>query len=323
MIPIPYFSRYAASRETPGLKSVALNNASFRQIKSRKTDHMNSIHTDLVGTETRYYQTPNFRTRVLETGTGMPLFLMHGGGGHAETYARNLNRLASACRPVAFDFIWHGLSSKPKFRAGNWLKQFTEQTLELLDAMGAEQAIFEGESLGGWICMDLAINHPDRVAKIILNTAWGMRLQSTSGAADYATLRETSINALMNPSPELIRKRLDWLMPLGGVTDELVQLRLALWSREDTRSALKEYYERLFSPECDALLFDDAALTRIKVPTLLLWSEKNPVAGLDEARHLQSVIRNSELYVVKGAAHWPQWERPEEHDMEVLRFIAG
>ncbi len=282
---------------------------------------MNSIHTDLLGTETRYYQTKNFRTRVLETGSGTPLLLMHGGGGHAETYSRNLNRLASACRPMSFDFIWHGLSSKPKFRAGNWLKQFTEQTLELMDAIGADKAILEGESLGGWICMDMAINHPSRVEKIILNTAWGMKLHSNKGAADYAALRETSINALMNPTPELIRKRLDWLMPLGGVTDELVQLRLALWSREDTRASLKEYYEKLFSPECDKLLFDDAALAKIKAPTLLLWSEKNPVAGVEEAEHLKSIIRNSELYVIKGAAHWPQWERPEEHDREVLRFI--
>ncbi|NIN34038.1 MAG: hypothetical protein GTO60_02570, partial [Gammaproteobacteria bacterium] len=47
-------------------------------------------------------------------------------------------------------------------------------------------------------------------------------------AADYAALKETSLNALNNPTPELIRKRLDWLMPLGGVTDELVQLRLDL-----------------------------------------------------------------------------------------------
>ncbi|NIN34039.1 MAG: alpha/beta hydrolase, partial [Gammaproteobacteria bacterium] len=69
------------------------------------------------------------------------------------------------------DFIWHGLSSKPPFKEGNWVAQFTEQVLELLDDIGADKAIFEGESLGGWICMDMGINHPDRVEKLILNTA--------------------------------------------------------------------------------------------------------------------------------------------------------
>ena len=70
---------------------------------------MNSIHIDLLGTETKYYQTANYRTRVIEAGAGTPLFMFHGGGGHAETYARNMQRLAAVCRPIAPDFIWHGL----------------------------------------------------------------------------------------------------------------------------------------------------------------------------------------------------------------------
>jgi len=284
---------------------------------------MSSIHIDLLGTETRYYVTPNFRTRVIEAGSGTPLILMHGGGGHAETYSRNMNRLADTCRPMALDFAWHGLSSAPPYREGNWLAQFTEQVLELLDAIGAEKAIFEGESLGGWICMDVAINHPERVEKLILNTAWGNKMKDDSGSADLDALRETSLNALHNPTPELIRKRLDWLMPLGGVTEELVELRLALWSRPQTRKALTEYYERLFSPECEELLFDDDDLARITAPTLLLWTEKNPIAGPDEAERLQSIIKGSEVYVIKGAAHWPQWECPEEHDEVVLKFIQA
>ena len=54
-------------------------------------------------------------------------------------------------------------------------------------------------------------------------------------------------------------------MPLGGVTDELVDLRLALWSRKDTRQSLQEYYERLFSPECEEYLFDDDELALEKL----------------------------------------------------------
>ena len=283
---------------------------------------MSSIHIDLLGTETNYYQTKNFRTRVIESGSGTPLILMHGGGGHAETYSRNMNRLAQVCRPMALDFIWHGLSSKPPYKEGNWLEQFTEQVLELLDHIGAEKAIFEGESLGGWICMDIGINHPERVEKLILNTAWGMKMDNNFSEDDYQAYRETSVNALNNPTHELIRKRLEWLMPLGGVTEELIELRLELWGKEDTRQALTEYYERLFSPECDEFLFSDDELAKINAPTLLLWTEKNPVAGPEEARRLQSIIKNSELYIIEGAAHWPQWERPEEHDKVVTEFIS-
>ena len=169
----------------------------------------NSIHTDLLGTETRYYQTKNFRTRVIEAGEGLPVILMHGGGGHAEAYSRNMTRLGTICRPMAPDFCWHGLSSKPAYRDGNWLAQFTDQILELLDEIGAEKAIFEGESLGGWIAYDMAINHPDRTHSVILNTTWGMALDPTKvheGESDLAALRETSVNALLNPTKELLKK---------------------------------------------------------------------------------------------------------------------
>ncbi|GIR69672.1 MAG: hypothetical protein CM15mP74_09230 [Halieaceae bacterium] len=55
-------------------------------------------------------------------------------------------------------------------------------------------------------------------------------------------------------------------MPLGGVTDELVSLRQALWSIPETREALLEYYERLFSPGIEDFYFGepDIALSRVR-----------------------------------------------------------
>ena len=103
--------------------------------------------------------------------------------------------------------------------------------LELIDHLDIEKAAIEGESLGGWVALDMAINHPERIEKLILNTAWGISLDPSKvveGEHDLAALRETSVNALLNPTKELLRKRLEWLMPVGGVTDELGDLRQAL-----------------------------------------------------------------------------------------------
>ena len=112
-------------------------------------------------------------------------------------------------------------------------------------------------------------------------------------------------------------------MPLGGVTEELINLRLNLWSRPETRDALIEYYERLFAPDCANYLFSDDDLAKITAPTLLLWTEKNPIAGPEVGRHLSTVIKGSQFHIVEGAAHWPQWERPEEHDEVVMKFIQS
>ena len=128
-----------------------------------------SIHVDLLGTETRFIDTGKYRTRVIQVPNDKPpLIMLHGGGGHAETYSRNLNRLSAVSRPIALDFIWHGMSSRPKFSDGtatqeiHWLRQFTLQVLDLMDYLNLPSATIEGESLGGWIALDLAINFPER-----------------------------------------------------------------------------------------------------------------------------------------------------------------
>ena len=293
----------------------------------------NSVHIDLLGTETRFVESGNYRTRVIEVSNNKaPLILLHGGGGHAETFSRNLNSLAAVCRPIAMDFIWHGMSSRPSFSDGSatddvhWLRQFTLQVIDLMEVLGLQSASFEGESLGGWVALDLAINFPERVDALVLNTAWGIALDKEhveEGAADLDALRETSVAALNNPTLETLRTRLEWLMPLGGVTDELVSLRQALWSIPETREALLEYYERLFSHDIEDYYFDEQAIRSIQCPTLVLWTDKNPIHGVDAAERLCQLIAGSELHVMEGCAHWPQWERPDEHDAVVRGFLEN
>ncbi|MGE3690041.1 MAG: alpha/beta fold hydrolase [Novosphingobium sp.] len=292
-----------------------------------------SIHVDLLGTETRFIDTGKYRTRCISgPGQGEHVILLHGGGGHAETYSRNLMQLSAVCQPHAIDFIWHGMSSRPAYSNSgpdapdNWLTQFTDQVIDLMDHMGIEKAVIEGESLGGWTAFDMAINHPHRTSKVILNTAWGMHLDPAhvyEGDSDLEALRETSVNALMNPTKELLRKRLDWLMPLGGVTDELVDLRQALWSIPGTRTALLEYYNRLFAPNIAEFYWQEEDICKIACPTLVLWTDKNPIHGVDAADRLEAIIPGAKKHIMQGCAHWPQWERPEEHDQVVSRFLTG
>ena len=287
---------------------------------------MSSLYIDLLGCETRYYQTAKYRTRSIECGTGEVLFLMHGGGGHAEAYAKNVRRLGQDFRAMAIDSIWHGFSSAPPFPEKNWVKEFTRHVIDLMDHLKIEKASFEGESLTGWIAIDMALNHPERVNKIILNTCWGVRLDPkyvTVKQVDRDALKATSVAALTNPSRDTIRKRLEWLMPRGGVTEELVDVRYAIWTHPVTQKALIQYYERLGSAETDAMMFNDEQIAKIQVPTLVLWTDHNPAQGLDTADRLHSLIKGSQKHVMLNAAHWPQWEHAEQHDDVVTRFLKG
>jgi pimeloyl-ACP methyl ester carboxylesterase len=63
-------------------------------------------------------------------------------------------------------------------------------------------------------------------------------------------------------------------------------------------------------------------LAELKAPTLVLWSDKNPGSGENVGQRLASLIPGAEFYCMADAAHWPQWEHPEEHDRRVLQFLG-
>ena len=286
---------------------------------------MNTIWLDLIGAQVRYAG-KKFRTRVIEAGSGEPLIMIHGVGGHAEAYSRNIRRLSQYCRPMAIDMCWHGFSSKPPF--SDTMPVYCEQLLDLMDDLGLSKVSIEGESMGGHIAMYFGLHHPDKVNKLILNTAAGVRYDEGTVQVDNAAgrdlLRQRSLDAVNNPTEETIRKRLEWLMASPDrVTDELVALRMAIYSDPDTRRALTDVFSDAFgSGSAAKYQLTPADLKNIKLPALVLWSDKNPGSGENVGQRLASLIPGAEFYCMQDAAHWPQWEHPEEHDQRVLQFLG-
>jgi pimeloyl-ACP methyl ester carboxylesterase len=125
----------------------------------------------MLGARVRYYQDKD-RARALEAGSGGPLLLQHAVGGHADAYVRNVVPLARQFHVDAIDLIWHLFSSKPPFTMET-IPTFVERVHDFLGAAGIGRAHFEGESLGCWVAARLAIQLPDRVRKIVLNTMAG------------------------------------------------------------------------------------------------------------------------------------------------------
>jgi pimeloyl-ACP methyl ester carboxylesterase len=288
-----------------------------------------TIWNELLGTQTRY-RGKKFATRTIETGFDNPskLVLMHGVGGHAEAYTRNMQRLGTAHHAIAIDLLWHGLSSKPTFTP-DMIPMYTEQYIDLLDDLGVEKASIEGESLGGWVALWTALHHPERVEKIILNTTAGIRWNRDKVKIDEATgtnlLRERSLAAIANPTRETIKARLEWLMASPDrVTDELIDLRYALYTRPDTNASLTNVFANSFQRGPDAKFFvEEDQLSSLTVPAFALWSDKNPGAGADVGERLAALIPGSSHYCIRDAGHWPQWEQAEDHDRVVLDFLAG
>ena len=283
-----------------------------------------TIWTDLLGTEVRY-RGKAYRTRTIEAGSGEPLILLHGIGGHAEAYSRNVKRLGRHFHAIAMDLLWHGFSSKPMPVPKLMIEVYAKQVLDLMDSMEMDRANIEGESLGGWVTLWMALNHPSRVRKAILNTSAGVRWNRDKVQVDDAggvnALRERSLAAIGNPTRETVRKRLEWLMASPDrVTEELIDVRHAIYNDPETQKALTAVFTNQFSGERPEMI-EELRLADIRCPTLALWADKNPGVGAEGGRRLAELIKGAEYYCIRDAAHWPQWEKPEEHDRVVTDFL--
>jgi len=288
----------------------------------------NTIWVDLLGKEIRqtYYQAKGVRTRVLEAGSGPPLIFLHGTGGHADCYVRNIAAHAESFHVYAIDFVGHGYSDAPDLPYG--VQDFVKHLRDFLDAVGARRASISGESLGGMTGAWFAATYPERVERLVLNTGILMPLEE-QGRKDVADVLERSRAAAgQQLSREGVRKRMEWLMAdPRSVTDELVEIRFKIYSQPGRAAVMRKVAEKLFGISIDRArekeLFDPEQLKKIQCPTLVLWTRHNPGQSVQLAEEGTKLIPQGRMTVFENSAHWPQWEEPERFNREHLEFLLG
>ncbi|MDZ4753512.1 MAG: alpha/beta hydrolase [Phycisphaerae bacterium] len=288
---------------------------------------MGSIWNDLQGVEFRqtYYDAGGVRTRVIEAGSGMPLIFLHGTGGHAEAYLRNIAAHAQHFRVYAIDMIGHGYTSAPDLDYE--MQCYVDFLRSFVDAIGADEVMISGESLGASVASWFAIAEPARVLKIVLNT--GILLTpSSQGAAELRDLLNRSRAAAGTPTREAIRTRMRWLVRSEeSLTDELIETRFRIYSQPGRAAIIGRIAEKsigaLLEPESSNAWYGRRLLKRIQCPTLVLWTRYNPGQSAEDAAEGARFIPNCSMVVLENSAHWPQWEEPDAFNRAHLAFLLS
>jgi 2-hydroxy-6-oxonona-2,4-dienedioate hydrolase len=260
------------------------------------------------------------RTRYLRAGDpGKPvLLLLHGSGGHAEAYVRNLAAHAEHFWTWSIDMLGHGYTDKP----GHPLEvnHYVEHLLAVLDAIGADRACLSGESLGGWVAARAAVDHPEVVERLVLNTAGG----SQADPAVMQRIVSLSMAAVENPTWETVQARIKWLMAdKSKGYDDLVASRQRVYRQMGFVDAMRDIMA-LQDPEIRARnLLGPAEYGAITAPTLVLWTSDDPTADVTEGRRIASMIPSARFELMPGCGHWPQYEDPKTFNRLHLDFLLG
>src|ERR1700730_2667087 len=110
-----------------------------------------SIWTDLrnLPFQQTFYDAKGIRTRVIQAGGGEALIFLHGTGGHAEAFTRNIAAHAKHFRVVSMDMIGHGYTDAPDVEYS--MDLLVEHLGNTIDAMGLKTVSLCGESLGAMV----------------------------------------------------------------------------------------------------------------------------------------------------------------------------
>jgi 2-hydroxy-6-oxonona-2,4-dienedioate hydrolase len=172
----------------------------------------------------------------------------------------------------------------------------------------------------------VAIKYPERVDKIVLNTGILAR-PDAQGRKELEDLRARSLAVSGGPTLDAIRKRMEWLvLDPKSMPEEMIHVRYRIYTQPGVAARIRQIILKLMDivlGEAGDRYFDPRVLRDLRCPTLSLWTDHNPGQGLEVARAASALIPDNRLHVIKQAAHWPQFEQPEEFNRVHLDFLRA
>jgi len=146
-------------------------------------DTMMYLHEDFSGIASRDVRVEGIRVHYLVEGpaNGPVVVLVHGLGGSAEDWRNLTPYLVSAgFRVYRPDLPGYGRSQRPRDFSYS-VRDEASVVVGFLDALGLKQVDLGGWSMGGWIVMKLALDHPDIVDRVVVYDSAGLKQQMANG----------------------------------------------------------------------------------------------------------------------------------------------
>jgi len=257
-------------------------------------------------------------------GSGPDVVLLHGGGPGAtgaSNYSKNVEALARQYRCWVIDFPGWGRSSKNlnAFGGEGPFQSGARAVLAFLDAVGLGRADLIGNSFGGSSALCLAMDHPDRVGKLVLMGPGGGFVAGATGPTEGI---KQLLTYYLGDGPSLDKLQAfikNLVHDQSLLTPELVRQRFEASNDPEIR-ANPPLLPPPVGPGKETFISLDPRLATLPHRTLFVWGlqdQVNPVAGIEPFR----VMPHADYLLLDACGHWAQWEHPERFNDAVLSFL--
>jgi pimeloyl-ACP methyl ester carboxylesterase len=265
------------------------------------------------------WEADGLRLHYHEAGQGETVVMLHGGGPGASGWSnfhRNIDAFAGHFRVLVPDLPGFGRSSKPfyeerigRFNAGV-LKQW-------LDTLGIAKVRFVGNSMGGHVALQFALDYPEMVHSLVLMAPALPVATLASNPTEGAKVLRGYYHG-EGPSLERMRAFLGSLVyEPQGVDEATLRDRFERSIEPETVEWSKRMAPR---PERFEPLWKE--LERVGCPTLLVWGRDDRVVPLDRGLFMLHQLPDARLHVFGRCGHWAMLEKPEAFNQLCLDFLA-
>jgi 4,5:9,10-diseco-3-hydroxy-5,9,17-trioxoandrosta-1(10),2-diene-4-oate hydrolase len=268
--------------------------------------------------EDRYADCANgLRMHYLDQGEGEVVVFLHGSGPGASGYSNFKGNypafVAAGFRCIVPDLVGYGFSDKPSDR-DHPLSFFVECVRQTLDCAGVERCAVVGNSLGGAIALGLALEHPERVSKLVLMAPGGLselsayqqmpgmqkvfQVFSGEGPVTAGAMRDLFASGLLyDPrfaTDELVAERMQVMQLMNGHVMATMQVPVLV--------------DRLAELSC---------------PVLGFWGMDEQMMPEEGIMAMAKHIPDLRLLLLTRCGHWVMVEHAELFNRQCLDFLAG
>lgn len=274
-------------------------------------------------------------------GSGDPLILfIHGFPEFWYAWHNQLLEFGRDHRAVAVDMRGYNLSDKPTDLKAYRAKNMVEDLRQLIDQLGGRPCVVVAHDWGGALAWSLAIAHPDYVARLVIINAphpipFARALKNDAEqiqASQYMLLLRSSKAERVLSEDNFRRLEAMLRSDFGDsswLTDAALEQYRSAWSQPGALTGSLNYYRASpihpasdDSPGANALDLDPNSFI-VKVPTLVIWGERDRALRPVLLDGLDAVVPDLTVRRIPDGSHWVAHEQPETVNRVIRAFIGA
>ena len=281
---------------------------------------------ELADPDSQFIPINGLQVHVKTAGQGEPaIVLLHGFGASVFSWREVMQPLAETGASVmAFDRPAYGLTSRPTPGGWDGDSPYSPQaqidlTIGLLDHFGWEQAILMGNSAGGTLATQVALEHPERVQALVL--------------VDAAVYTTGHTPAWLGPILRTPQMRRIGPYLARSIADDGIDLIRSAWydPAKVTDEIVAGYKKPLLAENWDRALFEatlfgsardlPGRLSKLSLPVLVITGDSDTWVPTEQSVRLAGEIPHAHLAVLPRCGHVPQEECPQAFMQAVSEFL--